>query len=235
MKNVFLATILICVLCAPVSFADVLYLKNHSTLTGKITKFENSSVTIEIDSNELLVNLDQIDRIQYDQPDSSRPTLPAEAAVLDESLYTNLLTSLISPIATGSFAVNCGVTWAFTSFFQFNLIDSLQYQPSGSLLRNDLQSGVLFNPFGSYFRGPFVGTVAIFSASSNMALPIAFALMPEAGFQWSFDSGLFVGALVGYSYQLFPMLIGTMEYGLNLGISYSLNKKYKIMDLAQKR
>jgi sRNA-binding regulator protein Hfq len=206
--------------------AETVYLKDGTIIKGTIKTVDELEVILQTSMGDLVIQKADIDHIDYTdkQPPSEAEPQQVEKKILDQSIYVNPLSMILTPALLNMIEFNFGTMWAVSRYFLFCVNDYFDYIQLTSVLITEIQIGCYINVLGKYLNGPYFGIIGAITSSSNDALPIAFSIMPQVGFQWAFDSGMFMGAAIGYAYTFKPYNIASFRYGVTIGYAYNLKE-----------
>ncbi len=143
------------------------------------------------------------------------------------------LSMILAPITQNAVEVNLGSIWAFSRNLQTSFIYFFDYGFRDYFFNSEIQLALSFNPLGTNLRGPLVTAIVSYSTFSDYLKPSAISLMPQVGYEWALDSGLFLAGYLGHEFTLVPSYAGSVRYGIYLGLAYNTGPQKRDSDRSE--
>jgi len=206
-------TVFVLIIISVNLFAETVYLKDGTVISGKIVNQNEDIVTVETTYGTLSISKSEIDKIDYGVTSNSEA--PKGKEIVNNSVFMiRPLATIITGIIGGMDIVFEGQT-AFTKSFALNAIGEVG--SIGGVLITGMNIGPQYNFASDYLNGPYVGVYpGFFYATDYYYEAFGFTTMLEAGYQGISKNGFSWGAFVGY----FIAEIPSFKFGLKIGWAY---------------
>jgi hypothetical protein len=204
---------LVFILLSSVLFAETIYLKDGTVITGEIASQDETTITVETSYGILSIDKKQIERIDYAETNSDR-IIEEKPLIKNSAFVVRPLAPIITALAGGSDFIFEGQT-AFSKYFALNAI--VEFGSISGVFVTCLNVGPQYNINGNYLNGLYIGAYPGYIYATNYYYELmAFSAMFELGYQGVTKSGFTWGTYVGY--LLAPN--SGVKFGLKIGWAF---------------